>query len=116
MNIENAKEILRTLADGINPVTGEVLSSEDSCNQPDVIRALYTILEQLNLKSTKNKSDNLPENAGKPWNTEDDELLRDLFNSGQSIKELAPVFKRTEGSICSRLERLGLIERHYNKH
>ena len=41
MDIAYAKKLLETLADGVNPVTGEVLSDEDSCNQPDVIRALH---------------------------------------------------------------------------
>ncbi len=40
MNIENAKKIIKDLADGIDPVTGKNLPTYDSCNQPDVIRAL----------------------------------------------------------------------------
>lgn len=50
MDISRAKIIVEALADGINPVTGEVLPTEDSCNQPDVIRALNAVLKQLDVK------------------------------------------------------------------
>lgn len=33
MDINQAKEMLYALADGVNPVTGEILPPEDSCNQ-----------------------------------------------------------------------------------
>lgn len=39
MDILRAKEIIEGLADGVNPLTGEVLSPEDSCNQAEVVRA-----------------------------------------------------------------------------
>lgn len=114
MTIEHAKEILKALADGTNPVTGEILAKEDSCNQPDVIRALYTAVEHLNLseQKSKNRNPNLPENAGKPWTEQEEELLCDMFRNGNSIREIADYFKRTRGSISSRLEKFGLITRY----
>lgn len=47
-------------------------------------------------------------NAGKPWSTQDDEELRRLFGSGNSIDDLALTFARTPKGIRVRLERLGL--------
>ena len=47
MELERAKELLFTLADGVNPLTGEVLSEADSCNQAEIVRALYTVLRAL---------------------------------------------------------------------
>ena len=44
MDICHAKELLTVLADGINPLTGEVLPSSDSCNQVEVVRALHAVL------------------------------------------------------------------------
>lgn len=55
MNIEYAREILVALADGVNPATGELLSAEDVCNQPDVIRALHTVLNTLGNASSAPK-------------------------------------------------------------
>jgi hypothetical protein len=49
-------------------------------------------------------------NAGKPWSNADDDELRRLFTSGNSIEDLALLFGRTPNGIRVRLERLGLIQ------
>jgi len=108
MNIQYAKELLEMLADGVNPVTGEVLSADDSCNQPEVIRALHLAVAQLEKAAQKAKY--LPANAGKPWTAEDEENLCRMFNKGCSKKEICGFFKRTEGAIAARLVQLGLIQ------
>lgn len=46
MDIIRAKEIVRSLADGVDPTTGEVLPAENVYNSPEIIRALFTLLEQ----------------------------------------------------------------------
>jgi hypothetical protein len=48
-------------------------------------------------------------NAGKPWSTQDDEELRRLFASGNSIDDLALTFARTPNGVRLRLARLGVI-------
>lgn len=48
-------------------------------------------------------------NAGKPWSADDDEELRRLFTSGNSIDDLSLLFARTPNGVRVRLERLGLI-------
>ena len=45
MNIIKAREIIRILADGVDPTTGEVLPAESVYNSPVVIRALFAVLE-----------------------------------------------------------------------
>ena len=50
MDIERAKEILRTLADGTDPLTGEVLSDDNVCNRVEVVRALHCVLNELETK------------------------------------------------------------------
>ena len=44
--------------------------------------------------------------AYKPWSTEDDKLLITLHNENRSIKELMSIFKRNEGAIRSRIQKL----------
>ena len=66
MNIVRAKEMIISLADGINPVTGEVLSEKDSCNQIEVVRALYTILNYIDTHSADSKKGSkIPESSGR---------------------------------------------------
>lgn len=106
MDVQYAKQLLEGLADGMNPLTGEVLPKDDACNEPNIIRALHTILRELDRKTSKRT----PENAGKPWTKEDDAELCRLFDNGSSVSELSHAFNRTRGAIASRLERLGKIK------
>lgn len=104
MDIIRAREIVRILADGIDPTTGEVLSSDNVYNSPDVIRALFTLLEA----TDANRTEAPLKNAGKPWNTSEDEKLRKEFSSKIKISDIAKAHGRTTGAIESRLSYLGL--------
>lgn len=108
MDIERAKGILTSLADGIDPLTGEVLANNHLCNQAEVIRALYCVLGELGrVKAKPVKTE--PENAGKPWTLEDDERLCKMFDKGATRREMCEYFKRSGGAIAARLVRLGKI-------
>ena len=48
--------------------------------------------------------------AGARWMVEDDLRLRELFQEGTPIAQLAKEFNRTNGSIRARLKKLGLVE------
>ena len=47
-------------------------------------------------------------NAYRPWSKEQDEELKNLFNSGSKIADLMKSFGRKRGGIIARLEKLGL--------
>lgn len=105
MDITRAKEILELLADGVNPLTGEVLSANDSCNQVEVVRALHAVLKHMSSIPKAHPA----ENAGKPWSPEDEETLCKMYDSRCTIKEMCNRFGRTKGSITARLVHLGKI-------
>ena len=65
MDLQRAKELLSGLADGVDPLTGEVLPEDHVCNKAEIIRAFHCVLKALPGKPPKPQ----PENAGKPWNT-----------------------------------------------
>ena len=108
MDVERAKELLTILADGVNPLTGELLADDDSCNQIEIVRALNTVLRKLDYQPNRAIKP-LPENAGKPWTKEDEEILCRMFDAGCSRKEICNHFKRTVGAIAARLVKLGKI-------
>ena len=97
MDIQRAKELLTALADGLDPLTGEVLPSDHVCNKGDIVRALHCVLEAL----PRGLKKPLPANNGKPWTEKAD----------QELCSLCAHFGRTSGAIESRLERLGKIQR-----
>ena len=109
MDIEKAKEILRILAGGINPITGEVLPKDDSANQIEITRAIYTVLNQLNKVSTSKKY----ENAGKPWTVEEEEILCKMYDDKMPKKEIVKTLKRSTVAIQARLVKLGKIDNRY---
>lgn len=49
-------------------------------------------------------------NAGKPWSTSDDDILRQLYREGKPVEDLALRFGRTANGVRQRLERLGLAD------
>ena len=103
MDINRAREIVRSLAEGIDPATGEALSGDNVYNQPEVIRALFTMLEV----TTPKHLDPL-RNAGKPWTKEEEDALREEFAGNMKIRDIAGEHGRTYRAIESRLEHLGL--------
>lgn len=107
MDIQRAKELLTDLADGIDPLTGEVLPRDSVYNEPEIIRALYCAVNELSAILANPQ----PQNAGKPWTETDDAALCRMFDEGKSRQKMCIYFKRTEGSIDSRLVKLGKIQR-----
>ena len=112
MTPEQAKQIVDTLANGIDPATGEVLP-EDSClNGPHVIRALVVAAKALELVSTKpaRGTRSTPPNAGKAWDEVEDQRLLAAFDANTPIAALASAHERTRGAINARLMRLGRLQ------
>ncbi len=110
MEKSKAIDILKLLADGMHPVTGEQLDKEHVINEPDVIRALNTAVEALVSEEKKvMRQRNLPERVGKPWSEQEDKALIKAFDSGISLNDLVDKHQRTRGAIRTRLVRLGKI-------
>ena len=108
MDIIRAKEIVRMLADGMDPMTGEVFPQDSMYNSPEVIRALFTVLEYL-------KADDRDplRNAGKPWTETEDNKLRDEFDAKIKIAAIAKEHGRSYTAIESRLAHLGLKKKPF---
>ena len=47
MDLQRAKELLSGLADGVDPLTGEVLPEDHVCNKAEIIRAFHCVLKAL---------------------------------------------------------------------
>ncbi len=105
-----ARQMVRLLAQGINPVTGEMLPDESPYNTPSVIRALFSVLDITDDVRTDKPPRDRPEMHGKPWTAEDRERLAAAYLTGESENSLAEVFRRTRGGIRAELIRQGLIE------
>jgi hypothetical protein len=106
----SALEILKKLADGVDPFTGEVFPDDSPYQNPQTIRSLYTAIDALEkvLKNQERKR-SLPDRAGKPWDKEESDLLVKRLDEGIGIAQLAKEHLRTRGAIESQLAKLGKI-------
>lgn len=102
--------ILTQLADGIDPYTGEILPEHSPYNHPQTIRVLYhAIIAIEKVKDDASAIHPSLVNAGKPWQQAEDERLKEAFDQGISIKELAYRHQRTVEAIAARLVKLGKV-------
>jgi len=102
--------LISSLAEGVDPFSGEVLPNEHLLQHPQVVRALFHSIHALEQHAKSPKRDpSIPANAGTAWNHVEDATLAVEFDSGMQIGELAERHGRSKGAITSRLVRLGKI-------
>jgi hypothetical protein len=114
MDVERCHAIIKSLADGVDPATGEVFAASHVCQRPDVVRALYWAAQEMERISKRERRLQrarlrLPENTGKAWSHDEDRLLLARFRSGTTEQDLATIHARTTGAIRARLEKLGQL-------
>jgi hypothetical protein len=113
MERDKALGILKILADGIDPSTGEQFPAGSPYQNPDTVRALYYAVQTLEnpVRSGERSATqkNQPENAGRPWSDEEEAQLGKAFESGKTIFDLAQEHKRSRIAIEARLVKLGKI-------
>lgn len=119
MELDEAKQIVKALANGIDPTTGEVLPKGSPYNDPAVIRALFTVLGSIKTVKRSKQSDEQkqqgnseigkPKNAGLPWPEELKAEVASKYLSGTPVHKLARYFERTTGAIVSELTKQGVM-------
>jgi hypothetical protein len=110
MKETRARQILQSLVQGIDPLTGEELAPGTVLQHADVLRALLAgvgALEQMAARAQRRAQ--LPRNVGRTWNQDEDEALAAEFQRGDAIAVIAAAHGRTLRAIEARLERLGLL-------
>ena len=116
MELQIARQIIDTLAQGIHPVTGEAMPDDSPYNAPPVIRALHAVARALEGAGTSAAAEpakprpQLPPNAGKKWTPQEDAALETAFDAGIAIKQVAQELGRTGFAVEQRLVKLGKIE------
>ena len=114
MEKEAALKIIQQLANGTDPHTGEIFRADSPYQHPDTVRALFTAVRALEAQSASRQraagAENAPQNAGKPWSSDEDAALASAFDAGKQIPELAAQHQRSRFAIEARLAKLGKIE------
>ncbi|HHH43905.1 MAG TPA: hypothetical protein ENK49_07195 [Gammaproteobacteria bacterium] len=115
MELDQALKIVALLADGIDPHTGEVFPDDSPYQQPQTIRALYTLIRAVEGKATSTTNDTKPQprKAGASWTPEEDQQLTDAFKRDEPVAQIAQLHERSQRAIEARLVRLGLVEERW---
>jgi len=113
MERDKALDILKALAEGVDPGSGEQFPDGSPYQRPDTVRALYFAIQALGSPARPRERGAQPkeqlENAGRPWSEEEESRLVHAFDAGKTILELAEVHKRSRIAIEARLVKLGKI-------
>jgi hypothetical protein len=109
MELAAARQIIDTLAQGIHPVTGEVMPEDSPYNAPPVIRALFAVSQALDGSVAAKGRREPPPNAGKPWAAAEDGKLESAFAAGIDVRDIAQELGRTAWAVEARLVKLGKL-------
>jgi hypothetical protein len=110
MDSAQALAIVRSLANGVDPESGEVFAPDSAYQRPQVVRALYeaaTALERI--ERFERRRQQMPPKTGEPWTEDEDRKLLAAFDAGRSLQELAAAHERTMGAVRARLLKYGRI-------
>jgi hypothetical protein len=110
MDHEQASDIIRQLADGLDPNTGQPFPLDSPFQHPQIVRALFVARQALDRASAAHvKAKPRAEHAGLPWSQDEDRRLADAYDGGTPAKDLAGRHKRSIAAIQTRLVKLGKI-------
>ncbi|HEY4369902.1 MAG TPA: hypothetical protein VGN07_21885 [Steroidobacteraceae bacterium] len=109
MDDAKAQALIAALANGVNPLTGEVFPADSPYQAPDLIRALYAAGRALEAKSRTRPRIGQP-NAGKQWSEEEERSLLAEFDRGRALAELSQIHGRSLIGIQARLEKHGRLQ------
>ena len=110
MDAAQALAVVRSLANGVDPESGEVFTAESPYQRPQVVRALYeaaTALERQERYDRRRQQ--MPVKTGEPWSEDEDRKLLAAFDAGRALQELAAAHERTMGAVRARLLKYGRI-------
>ncbi len=110
MDLSQALAVVRSLANGVDPESGESFSPESPYQRPQIVRALYEAATALERQERYDRRrTQMPINSGEPWSEDEDRKLLAAFDAGRALQELAAAHERTMGAVRARLLKYGRI-------
>ncbi len=110
MNQAEALSVVRSLANGVDPESGEVFPGDSIYQRAQTVRALYAAAEALEKSERfERRKQQLPAKTGEPWTEEEDRRLLSGFDSGSGLPDLAAAHQRTQTGVRARLVKYGRL-------
>jgi len=84
MNQSEALSVVRSLANGVDPASGEAFPAQSLYQRADIVRALFVAAEALERSERfSRRREDLPSKAGQPWTEDEDRKLLASFDAGR---------------------------------
>jgi len=110
MNHTEALSVVRSLANGVDPETGEVFPADSVYQRAQTVRALYAAAEALEkMEIRERRKAELPAKTGEPWSEDEDRKLLSGFDAGRGLPEIAVAHQRTQTGVRARLVKYGRL-------
>lgn len=95
MEIREALDIVRKLANGAHPETGEAARSDSMYQHPQAVRALHCAIVALKFQQERERTRRfLPANAGKSWSDQEDAQISQELRHGINFESIAKTHNR----------------------
>lgn len=110
MESSEALCVVRSLANGVDPQSGEVFPANSIYQRPEVVRALFqaaAALERMTRYEARRST--MPPKTGHSWAEDEDRRLLAAFDAGRGLTELAAAHERTASAIRARLIKYGRL-------
>ena len=90
MNQSEALNVVRSLANGVDPSSGEVFPAQSPYQRADIVRALFVAAEALERSERfSRRREDLPSKAGQPW-TDVSSVVRQLQQARSPLTRSLP--------------------------
>lgn len=115
MEQQQTLRILKALAQGVHPATGEQFGADSPYQHPDTVRALFAAIRAVEgvaapAASAERQSGPALGNTGTRWTPEEEERLAAAFDTGRTVADLAQAHNRSRAAIEARLVRIGKLD------
>jgi DNA-binding NarL/FixJ family response regulator len=107
MEIQEAIQVIRSLANGVDPETQQSLEESSICRRPQAVKALNRALAAL--VAQQEREQKRPSNAGRAWSQAEDQQVCEELRKGTDFHEIAKAHNRSIAAILARLVKLGKI-------
>lgn len=108
MKISEVILYLEALAKGVDPRTNQELADDSIVLAPPIRASLATAASILRSHFSEAPDWNAVK-AGGRWSEDEDTALRSEHERGLTIREIAKAHRRSDGSIQSRMVKLGIL-------
>ena len=105
MDIPETLKIMRALANGVDPSSGNTIQGDSRCRQPQVVKALNRAIGAI--VQVEKREQRKPTKAFRSWTRGKHAQVCEALRSGKDFHESAKAHSRTVASILARLVKLG---------